>query len=564
MLTHLYIRNFTLIDELDIDFHPGFSVITGETGAGKSIILGALSLLLGQRADAKAIKSGCDRCTIEAHFSLDDPQLPEIFDDNDLDYDATDTILRRDISSQGKSRAFVNDVPVALNTLRLIGERLVDIHSQHQNLLLRTAGFQLSVVDAMADNLATRTAYSNTFRQWHEADTQLQQLRESLRQTAAEADFLRFQVNELCDAHLAEGEKEELDNTARAIGNAEDIKTALAQADTLLNADGGIVEQLHSAAQAIDNAAQLYPTLADDISQRIRSAYIDLKDIAADVSRTSEQADFDPAEAERVYARLDMLNALLQKYHAQDVGELIAQRDTLRRRLDSLDASDGQLATLEAQAAQLHIALEQQAATLTAQRTKAAKKVAAALIAHLQSLGMPHVQFEASLQSKPLAADGADEVQFRFTANRNTPLQPLAQIASGGETARVMLALKALLSRQGSQPTIIFDEIDTGVSGHMAERMAMLMQQMAADGRQIITITHLPQIAARGEHHYRVYKEENLFGTTTTHMQPLDNSRRLAEIAAMLSGADITREALDNARALLRQQKSDAFLADTK
>ena len=553
MLTHLHIRNFTLIDTLDVDFREGFSVITGETGAGKSIILGALTLLMGQRAEARTIKNGCDRCTIEAHFTLDDNYLNTLFDNYDIDYEPQDTILRRDINSNGKSRAFINDTPVQLNTMKDIGEKLIDIHSQHQNLLLQSASFQLSVIDAMAADRTALEAYQDTFRQWHDAQHELDTLRQSLTQAATEADFLRFQVNELEEAHLIPDEKETLEDTAHAMANAEEIKASLSTADSLLNGDNAIVEQLHSVCQAADSVSRLYPTLIGDISDRLHSSYIEIKDIAGDISRKCEQADFDPNEAERINNRLDTLNSLLQKYRCTTVEALIDHHATLQQRLDSIDQSDEHIAALEQQVNTLYHTLEQQAATLTALRTKAATDVERTLIDHLKQLGMPHVRFQVTIQPKMPTIDGADSIDFRFTANKNTPLQPLAQIASGGETARVMLALKALLSHKDNLPTLIFDEIDTGVSGHMAERMALIMQQMADKGRQIITITHLPQIAAQGEHHYRVYKDEDASDTTVTHMQQLDDNGRITEIAQMLSGADITQEALDNARVLLRK-----------
>ena len=553
MLTHLHIRNFTLIDTLDVDFREGFSVITGETGAGKSIILGALTLLMGQRAEARTIKNGCDRCTIEAHFTLDDNYLKTLFDNYDIDYEPQDTILRRDINSNGKSRAFINDTPVQLNTMKDIGEKLIDIHSQHQNLLLQSASFQLSVIDAMAADRKALEAYQDTFRQWHDAQHELDTLRQSLTQAATEVDFLRFQVNELEEAHLIPDEKETLEDTAHAMANAEEIKASLSTADSLLNGDNAIVEQLHSVCQAADSVSRLYPTLIGDISDRLHSSYIEIKDIAGDISRKCEQADFDPNEAERINNRLDTLNSLLQKYRCTTVEALIDHHATLQQRLDSIDQSDEHIAALEQRVNTLYHTLEQQAATLTALRTKAAADVEHTLIDHLKQLGMPHVRFQVTIQPQMPAIDGVDSIDFRFTANKNTPLQPLAQIASGGETARVMLALKALLSHKDNLPTLIFDEIDTGVSGHMAERMALIMQQMADKGRQIITITHLPQIAAQGEHHYRVYKDEDASDTTVTHMQQLDDNGRITEIAQMLSGADITQEALDNARVLLRK-----------
>ena len=550
MLKQLHIKNFTLIDQLDICFDGGFSVITGETGAGKSIILGALGLLLGQRADSKAIKSGRDRCVIEAHFDLSRYGLEPFFEANDLDYDASDTILRRELSSNGKSRAFVNDTPVALSTLKEIGSQLVDIHSQHQNLLLNKEDFQLSVVDIIADNGKERERYSEAYERYKALGKELEAAREALRLHRENEDFIRFQHHELEEAHLVEGEQEELEQEYGILSHAEEIKSALYEADSMLSGDGGIVERLKSTLTSVDSVTKVYPAIADD-AQRIESCFIELKDIADDVSRHVETVDFDPARLEAVSDRIDTIYRLQQKFHVERVEQLIALRKDFEQQLNQIDGGDEHLHELEARLKETENECTALAKALTATREKAARKVEEEMRERLVPLGIPKVKFEVRLTEKPLAADGADKVSFFFTANSNTPLQPVAQVASGGEIARVMLSLKAMVSGTVKLPTIIFDEIDTGVSGKVAEMMARIMREMGANERQVISITHLPQIAAMGQHHFKVYKEEGDNGTVS-HMRPLSAEERVGEIAQMLSGSAVSEAAMKNAEELLR------------
>ena len=550
MLKQLHIKNFTLIDQLDICFDGGFSVITGETGAGKSIILGALGLLLGQRADSKAIKSGRDRCVIEAHFDLSRYGLEPFFEANDLDYDASDTILRRELSSNGKSRAFVNDTPVALSTLKEIGSQLVDIHSQHQNLLLNKEDFQLSVVDIIADNGKERERYSEAYEHYKALGKELEAAREALRLHRENEDFIRFQHHELEEAHLVEGEQEELEQEYGILSHAEEIKSALYEADSMLSGDGGIVERLKSTLTSVDSVTKVYPAIADD-AQRIESCFIELKDIADDVSRHVETVDFDPARLEAVSDRIDTIYRLQQKFHVERVEQLIALRKDFEQQLNQIDGGDEHLQELEAEWKGQEQTCMALANALGSTREKAARKVEEEMRERLVPLGIPKVKFEVRLTEKPLAADGADKVSFFFTANSNTPLQPVAQVASGGEIARVMLSLKAMVSGTVKLPTIIFDEIDTGVSGKVAEMMARIMREMGANERQVISITHLPQIAAMGQHHFKVYKEEGDNGTVS-HMRPLSAEERVGEIAQMLSGSAVSEAAMKNAEELLR------------
>ena len=551
MLKQLYIKNFTLIDTLDIQLHPGFSVITGETGAGKSIILGAIGLLLGQRADSKTIKQGADKCVIEAHFDLSRYQMETFFTDNDIEYDAQDTIIRRELTAAGKSRAFINDTPVPLSTLKELGEQLVDVHSQHQNLLLQKQDFQLSVVDIIADDAREQEAYRQSFNDYHEAQRQLQELKDSITQNRQQADFLGFQYNELCDARLADGEQEELEQRSETMTHAEDIKSALYEADNTLQAEQtGVVTSLRNAATALKGISRVFPA-ATELAERIDTAYIELKDIAQEVSSHLEDVDFDPAELDAVNARLDRIYDLQKKYHAASVTELITLRDDIGKKLSAIENSDEALQEMETRCQQLKASCQQQADILTRQRTKAARQIEKEMQQRLVPLGMPNVRFAINIEQTELSRSGHDRVSFLFSANTSTPLQPVAQVASGGEIARVMLSLKVMISGAVKLPTIIFDEIDTGVSGRVAEQMAQLMQEMGSHDRQVISITHLPQIAAIGTSHYKVAKSETANGTTST-MKELTPDERVNEIAQMLSGSDVTAAAIQNAKELLK------------
>lgn len=551
MLQQLYIRNFTLIDELDIELRPGFSVITGETGAGKSIILGAIALLLGQRADSKAIKQGSDRCIIEAHFDLTRYQLKPFFDENDIDYDASDCIIRRELTAAGKSRAFVNDTPVALSLLKELGDMLVDVHSQHQNLLLGKQDFQLEVIDTIAQDQALLNEYQQTFAAYHEKQRQLQALQEEMERNKQNLDFLQFQYEELTNVQLVEDEQEKLEQQREMMTHSEDIKTALYEANQHLVADEqGILSRLRKSLSAIHTITKVYPT-SEEWIERMESCQIELKDIAQDVEARLEDIDFNPAELERINQRLDKIYDLQKKYHAETIAELIQQRDELKRQLSQIENSDEALASLQNELDVLKKKCLQQAETLTKLRQKASKEIERQMRERLVPLGMPNVRFEVKVNKTELHKSGQDDIAFLFSANTSSPLQPISQVASGGEIARVMLSLKAMISGAVKLPTIIFDEIDTGVSGKIAERMAEIMKEMGANDRQVISITHLPQIAALGTTHYRVSKEETATGTTSK-MQMLSNDERIHEIAQMLSGSDITAAAIQNAKELLK------------
>ena len=551
MLKQLYIKNYTLIDELDMEFFPGFSVITGETGAGKSIILGAIGLLLGQRADSKDLKTGCDKCQIEAHFDISRYEMEPFFQENDIDYDPQDCIIRRELTAAGKSRAFINDTPVSLAMLKELGEQLVDVHSQHQNLLLNKQDFQLSVVDIIAGKPKELTDYQTAFATYQSVKQQLKELEENIARNRDNTDFLQFQYNELSNAQLVAGEQEELEQKQDTMSHAEDIKGALYETDNALSGDDtGIVVQLKTAVNALRSIEKVLPA-ADDLSQRMDSCYIELKDISQDISSLLEDVEFDPAELDSVNNRLDRIYDLQKKYHCETVEELLQQKEQLKQQLSDIENSDEALADLQAKVQQQEQQCQKLADSLTKQRVKAAKQIEQQMLSRLVPLVMPNVRFEVHIERTELSRNGQDKVLFLFSANTSTPLQPVSQVASGGEIARVMLALKVMISGAVKLPTIIFDEIDTGVSGKIAEKMAQMMQEMGAGGRQVISITHLPQIAALGSNHYKVYKEETAQGTASR-MQHLDAEERIREIAQMLSGSEVTEAAINNAKELLK------------
>ena len=550
MLKHLYIKNFTLIDELDISLYEGFSVITGETGAGKSIILGAIALLLGQRADSKTIKQGAEKCVIEAHFDLSHYNMQAFFDENDIEYDADDCIIRRELTAAGKSRAFINDTPVALSMLKELGDQLMDVHSQHQNLLLNKQDFQLEVVDIIADDAAQLAKYQQTYTAYQAAEKELAELQAAIERNRENRDFLQFQYEELENAHLVEGEQEELEQRSDTMEHSEDIKSALYTTDNALSADqNGVIEQLRSSLSALRSIEAVYPEVGDLI-QRIDSSYIDLKDVAHEISSLLESVDFDPAELDQVNNRLDRIYELEKKYHVDAIEALIEKREMLHQQLQAIENGDESLDEVKARVSQLEAQARKEAEALTKLRTKAAKKIEDEMQKRLVPLGMPHVRFSIQLTTIELGVNGCDRVSFLFSANTSTPLQPVSQVASGGEIARVMLSLKAMISGAVKLPTIIFDEIDTGVSGKTAEMMAQIMKEMGGHGRQVISITHLPQIAALGSVHYKVEKNETANGTTSK-MRQLDADERIREIAQMLSGSDVSEAAIQNAKALL-------------
>lgn len=553
MLKQLQITNFALIDHLDIEFEAGFSVVTGETGAGKSIILGAIGLLLGQRADSKSIKTGAKKCTIEAHFDLSNYGMEQWFDDNDLDCDSDDCVIRRELTSTGKSRAFINDTPASLHMMKELGEMLMDVHSQHQNLLLQKEDFQLNTIDIIAQNTLERNNYAKAFNVYQEAQKKLSLMKEEIEASRQNEDFMRFQLDELTKAELSEGEQEELEQEAESANHTEDIKTALYEADNILgNDDRNVLDDIKAIANRIDSICDVFPRISE-LSERINSCYIEMKDISSEISDALEDVDFDPKRLEFINNRLDTIYTLQRKFNVNSVEELINERNRLQRAIDAVDNSDGELAEQEAFVSISMKEAMQKATVLSKSRKNAAKKVEEEIHARLISLGMPNVQFKVDIQPSSLSRDGIDSISFLFSANKGMSLRPVAQVASGGEIARVMLSLKAMLSGAVKLPTIIFDEIDTGVSGKMAEKMAEIMKEMGNTDRQVISITHLPQIAAMGNAHYKVEKYDTADGTNSV-MRRLTDDERVIEIAQMMSGENVSDAAISNAKELLRKK----------
>lgn len=550
MLKQLYIQNFTLIDEMNILFHPGFSVITGETGAGKSIILGALGLLKGNRADTKQIRQGEERCVIEAHFDIRQYDLKDFFLENDLDDDPHDCILRREININGKSRAFINDTPASLSVMKDLGERLIDIHSQHQNLLLNKEDFQLHVVDILTKDEDTLRKYQESYQNYKKEQTILEEMIAKVSKDQENEDYLRFQLQELSDAALSEGEQEVLEQEISTLEHAEEIKSALYLSQNLIsNESNGIIETLNQVSQQLQKIEQIY-TPVQEISQRMESCYIEMKDLLQEITAQGEQVSYNPQQLEQSQARLDTINSLEHKYHVASIAELIAYQQKIQEQINLLDHSDEEIQKQKDIVAKLLDNCTQQAERLTTIRKKAAKTIESEMKARLVPLGIPKINFKVDIKPKELSPNGKDSVSFLFSANTNSPLSPVSQVASGGEIARVMLSLKAMISGAVKLPTIIFDEIDTGVSGSVAEKMAHIMDEMGNNHRQVISITHLPQIAALGKNHYKVSKTETSNGTISN-MTPLNEQQRIEEIAQMLSGSNITKAALANARELL-------------
>ena len=551
MLKSLFIQNFVLIDSLDIHFEEGFSVITGETGAGKSIILGALSLVLGQRADGKSIKNGADKCVIEAVFDISKYKLQEFFQLNDLEYDDEICILRRELFASGKSRAFVNDSPVSLNVARELGNRLIDIHSQHQNLLLGDNRFQLNVIDVMAENEILLILYRKEYVRYQSLKRELKELVEKAGQSKQEEDYIRFQLEQLTDARLFPGEQEELEQELETLSHAEEIKGSLYRITQLLDGEEqGAVPLIKEALSIADNLERFYPN-AKEIVERLQTAYIDLNDLASDADSQKDDVEFNPERLEWVNERLNMLYSLEQKHRVASVDELIGIQEKFANQLNEINSFDEQIEQLKRQLDVSYKELLQQAAVLTEQRRIASKAIASQLVEMVIPLGMPNVRFGVDFTLRPEPeSDGMDEIRFMFSANKSGELQPVAQTASGGEISRLMLCIKAMIAGFTALPAIIFDEVDTGVSGDIADKMGDIMQELGSK-MQVITITHLPQIAAKGREHYFVYKEDTT-DRTVTRIKELSKDERVKEVARMLSGASLTDASIANAKELLK------------
>lgn len=552
MLTHLHIENYALIEQLDLELHDGFSVITGETGAGKSILLGAIGLILGNRADSKSIKTGARRCVVEATFNLNGYDCTDFFAENDLEYDASECIIRRELTSTGKSRAFINDTPVQLTLLKTLGDRLIDIHSQHQNLLLSQANFQLSVLDTIAENAPLLQQYQTEYSAYRQLCDDYDQAVNQAQQSHDDEEYLRFQLQQLTDAKLQDGEQAELEAEQEILEHAEEIKQALYSAGEALQTttDGNdALSLMRSAMQSLEHITSVMP-VADELLQRLQSCNIELQDIADEIASQSDSVEYNPERLSFVSERLGTIYSLQKKHHLSSVAELLELQANLEQKLNLITNSDELLAELQKKRDAKRAEAAAIADKLHKKRTDAAKTLQKQISTILQSLGMPNVQFQVDMQTGELSSAGIDTAIFLFSANKNVPPQPLSKIASGGEIARLMLSLKFILASKQNLPTIIFDEIDTGVSGIIAEKMAHIMSDMASYGRQVISITHLPQIAAIGQHHFKVYKDDTT-DSTFSHIIPLTPEQRIEEIAHMLSGANLTEAALQNAKALL-------------
>ena len=550
MLKSLFIRNFVLIEHLDIRFDNGFSVITGETGAGKSIILGALSLVLGQRADGKYIKNESEKCVIEAIFDVSRYTLEPFFEANDLEYDAETCILRRELFATGKSRAFINDSPVSLSILKELGNRLIDIHSQHQNLLLGDNHFQLRVVDIMAKNEERLNTYRKAYHHHVALKKELKELTEKAAQLKQEEDYIRFQLNQLEEANLTAGEQETLEQELETLAHAEEIKNALYKVAQLLNGEEqGAVQLVKEAFSTTNNLDRFFPQ-AKEIVARLHSAYIDLNDLAAEIDVRKEDIEFNPERMDWINERLNLLYTLEQKHRVSTVEELLELQAQYASQLRGIDSFDEQIASIQEQLKSSYRDLLQQAAQLSEQRKAAAQVMAEKLIRMITPLGMPNIRFTIDFSCKPEPdSDGTDDIQFMFSANKQAALQPVSQTASGGEISRLMLCIKAIIAGFTALPTIIFDEIDTGVSGDIADKMGNIMQDLGGK-MQVFAITHLPQIAAKGKSHYFVYKEDQN-NRTVTCIKQLTSQERIKEIARMLSGASLTDISIANAKELL-------------
>lgn len=550
MLISLQIENYALIDHLEFNPVKGLTVITGETGAGKSIIMGALSLILGQRADAKAVRTGSTKCVIEATFDISAYHLESFFSENDIEYDASATIIRREIYATGKSRAFVNDVPVQLATLKSLGDFLIDIHSQHQNLLIGKDTFQQEALDTLAGNSSQLTAYRAKYSQLMALRKRIAEMKEEAAQNAKDADYIRFQFTKLDEANLQEGEQEELEEEQELLSHAEEIKGGLSQIGDCLDGEGeSVVSMLKQMRDKANSLVSVYPQLSE-IAERLNSDYIDIKDIAEEVIDKAESVNFDPERFEWVEERLSTLYSLQKKHGCESVAELIALRDQLGEKMLHIDNSDEEIAELEATEKKLTAETKKLADALTETRKKAAASFEKELTAKVAYLGMPNVRFKVEISLlKNFSSTGQDEIRFMFSANKNQPLKPAGEVASGGEISRLMLSIKSLIASAKTLPTIIFDEIDTGVSGDIADRMGEVMKSMSGH-LQVITITHLPQVAGKGDGHFKVYKQDSE-SDTTTHIIQLSTDERINEIARMLSGSKITEEAINNAKTLI-------------
>lgn len=549
MIQLVTIDNYALIDHLEINFDRGFSTITGETGAGKSILLGALSLILGQRADANSLKDKSRKCFVEAEFNIKEYHLHNFFKRNDIDYD-DNTFIRREINTSGKSRAFINDTPVNLVILKELGEKLVDIHSQHQNLILNDNAFQLRIVDVFANHLELLTEYRQNFKKYQTLNSSLKDLQEKSDKAKSDLDYFQFQFNQLEEANLTESEQEEFERELETLNHAEEIKTQLVNSSHLLTGEGAaILDHLKEAKDSIDRLNSIF-SKSEEFSNRLESTYIELKDIAEGIEELSREVEFNPERIEFINQRLDLIYSLQQKHRVATVQELLEIQEKLQSRLNEITSYDSELESLQKEIDEVRALLESQSTKLSNKRKKMLPDIEKGVISKLHLLGMPNAVLKVDISNtEDFTNNGVDKVNFLFSANKQGELQEISKVASGGEVSRVMLTFKSLISQSKGLPTIVFDEIDTGVSGDIADKMGNIMQQMG-EGMQVISITHLPQIASKGRNHYVVYKKDGET-STYTNIKQLNKEERIVEIAKMLSGKDLSEAAVENAKSLL-------------
>ena len=550
MLRNLHIQNYALIESLDLDFATGFSVITGETGAGKSILLGAIGLLTGQRAEVAAIRNGATKCIVEGTFDITGYGLQELFDENEIEYDA-ECIVRREIAATGKSRAFINDSPVSLTILKQLGERLIDIHSQHQNLLLNSEGFQLGVLDTLSADKSIKEQYSQAYNHYREVSAQLETLRAQLTGDQGDEDYIRFQLQQFAEWRLQEGEQEELEQELELLTHAEDIKESLYRINASLSGDeGGQTSALRATTAALRSLTNIYPQ-AQELYERMESLYIELKDIDDEVADAEDRITYDPERQAWAEGRLDTIYTAQQKHRVSSIAALLEIEQHFSDTLQRIDEAGERIAAMEQAKEAAYAALHEAGSRLTAQRNEVARTFETEIASRLIELGIPNTRFAVDITPRRQPdATGADSVAFLFSANKNGALQNIAGVASGGEISRIMLSLKSIIATAKALPTLIFDEIDTGVSGTIAARMADIMDDIASHGRQVISITHLPQIAAKGTAHYKVYKEDT-DTATVSHIRCLTTDERISELAQMMSAGTLTEAAINNAREML-------------
>ena len=550
MLKQLHISNYALIDDLEVNFQPGYNVITGETGAGKSILLGALSFALGERADTNVLFDKDKKCVVEAQFVLTDNTLKSLFEENDLDFE-TECIFRRELNPQKKSRAFINDTPVALQTMKEIGSQLVDIHSQHDSLLLTDADFQLRLLDEIAQNGAVLTDYQDEYGNYNTLKRKLNELKELATKNTAENDYLKFQLEELEKANLKEGEYVEIEQTLHMMENSEEIKTLLVTANSLMDdSENAILGQVNDLASSLQRLKHLLPD-TEELAERIENLKVELKDIAYDLRRKEDETQFDEEQLQSLQERYDLLSRLMMKHHVSDFEALISLRDSLKEKVNAFENIDEEIAKVQKQLDASMKHLSQKAKTLHDRRCQAATAFSEKVTELVRQLAMPFAQFQVSVEGQEFfGSKGSDEIRFLFSANKGIAVDDLRRVASGGELSRLMLSIKSAVSDYNYIPTLIFDEIDTGVSGEVAAKIGSIMRQMG-QSLQLISITHLPQVASQAEHHYFIYKD-NEGERTQSHIRLLDSKERIKEIAKMLSNDQVTPEAIKAAEVLLK------------